>query len=75
VSILNNDPSAIVALNALPVNPAFQRVVQAKRQEDGAIDTNGEAQMRAVKEYQAKNGSSFEQAWDATRYDKEQLFN
>ena len=75
VSILNNDPSAIVVLNALPVNPAFQRVVQAKRQEDGSIGTNGEAQMRAAKDYQAKNGSSFEQAWNATRYDKEQLFN
>jgi hypothetical protein len=56
VSILENDPSAIMALEALPVNPAFQRVVQAKRQEDGAFDTNGEAQMRAAKEYQAKNG-------------------
>jgi hypothetical protein len=75
VDILNNDPSAIMALNALPVNPAFQRVVQAKRQEDGSIDTNGEAQMRAAKEYQAKNGSSFEQAWDATRYERPQLFN
>ena len=75
VSILNNDPSAIMALEALPVNPAFQRVVQAKRQEDGEMDTNGEAQMRAAKEYQAKNGSSFEQAWDATRYDRPQLFN
>ena len=75
VSILNNDPSAIMALEALPVNPAFQRVVQAKRQEDGEIGTNSEAQMRAAKEYQAKNGSSFEQAWDATRYDRPQLFN
>ena len=75
VSILNNDPSAIMALEALPVNPVFQRVVQAKRQEDGSMDTNGEAQMRAAKEYQAKNGSSFEQAWEATRYDRPQLFN
>lgn len=75
VSILNHDPSAIMALEALPVNPAFQRVVQAKRQEDGEIGTNSEAQMRAAKEYQAKNGSSFEQAWDATRYDRPQLFN
>ena len=75
VSILNSDPSNILALNALPVNPAFQRVVQAKRQEDGHIGTNSEAQMRAAKEYQAKNGSSFEQAWDATRYDRPQLFN
>ena len=75
VSILNNDPSAIMALNALPVNPAFQRVVQAKRQEDGSMDTNGEAQMRAAKEYQAKNSSSFEQAWEATRYERPQLFN
>lgn len=74
VSILENDPSAIMALEALPVNPAFQRVVQAKRQEDGAFDTNGEAQMRAAKEYQAKNGSSFEQAWDAIRYESPQLF-
>ena len=74
-SILKNDPSAIVLLNALPVNPAFQRVVQAKRQEDGAIDTNGEAQMRAAKEYQAKNGSSFEQAWETARYERPQLFN
>jgi phage I-like protein len=75
VSILLNDPSAIMALDALPVTPAFQRVVQAKRQEDGSIDTNGEAQMRAAKEYQAKNSSSFEQAWEATRYDRPQLFN
>ena len=76
VSILESDPSAIELLNALPVNPALQRVVQAKRQEDGAIDTNGEAQMRAAKEYQAKNGDcSFEQAWDATRYESPQLFN
>jgi phage I-like protein len=75
VSILNNDPSAIVALNALPVNPAFQRVVQAKRDEGGTFDTNGEAQMRAAKEYQAKNSSTFEQAWDATRYERPQLFN
>ena len=75
VSILNHDPSAIMALEALPVTPAFQRVVQAKRQEDGHIGTNSEAQMRAAKEYQAKNGSSFEQAWDATRYDRPQLFN
>ena len=75
VSILNNDPSAIMALNALPVNPVFQRVVQAKRQEDGSMDTNGEAQMRAAKEYQAKNSSSFEQAWEATRYERPQLFN
>ena len=75
VSILSSDPSNILALNALPVNPAFQRVVQAKRQEDGSIGTNGEAQMRAAKEYQAKNGSSFEQAWEATRYERPQLFN
>ena len=75
VSILESDPSAIELLNALPVNPALQRVVQAKRQEDGAIDTNGEAQMRAAKEYQAKNGSSFEQAWEAARYERPQLFN
>ena len=75
VSILESDPSAIELLNALPVNPALQRVVQAKRQEDGAIDTNGEAQMRAAKEYQAKNGSSFEQAWDTARYERPQLFN
>ena len=75
VSILEKDPSAIMALEALPVNPALQRVVQAKRQEDGAIDTNGEAQMRAAKEYQAKNGSSFEQAWDTARYERPQLFN
>ena len=75
VSILNNDPSAIMALEALPVNPALQRVVQAKRQEDGEIGTNSEAQMRAAKEYQAKNGSSFEQARDASRYDRPQLFN
>ena len=75
VSILEKDPSAIMALEALPVNPALQRVVQAKRQEDGAIDTNGEAQMRAAKEYQAKNGSSFEQAWEAARYERPQLFN
>jgi phage I-like protein len=75
VSILLNDPSAIMALDALPVTPAFQRVVQAKRQEDGSIDTNGEAQMRAAKEYQAKNSSSFEQAWEATRYERPQLFN
>ena len=74
-SILKNDPSAIVLLNALPVNPAFQRVVQAKRQEDGQIGNNSEAQMRAAKEYQAKNGSSFEQAWEATRYESPQLFN
>jgi len=75
-SILKNDPSAIVLLNALPVNPAFQRVVQAKRQEDGQIGNNSEAQMRAAKEYQAKNGDcSFEQAWDATRYESPQLFN
>jgi phage I-like protein len=75
VSILESDPSAIELLNALPVNPALLRVVQAKRQEDGAIDTNGEAQMRAAKEYQAKNGSSFEQAWEAARYERPQLFN
>ena len=75
VSILEKDPSAIMALEALPVNPALLRVVQAKRQEDGAIDTNGEAQMRAAKEYQAKNGSSFEQAWEAARYERPQLFN
>ena len=75
VTILQTDPSAIMALNALPMNPAFQRVVQAKRDEGGATETNGEAQMRAAKEYQAKNGSSFEQAWDATRYDRPQLFN
>ena len=75
VSILNSDPSNIMALNALPVNPAFQRVVQAKRQGDGTFDTNGEAQMRAAKEYQAKNSSTFEQAWDATRYERPQLFN
>jgi hypothetical protein len=50
-------------------------VVQAKRQEDGQIGTNSEAQMRAAKEYQAKNGSSFEQAWEAARYDRPQLFN
>ena len=75
VSILNSDPSNIMALNALPVNPAFQRVVQAKRQEGGSMDTNGEAQMRAAKEYQAKNSSTFEQAWDATRYERPQLFN
>ena len=75
-SILRNDPTAIDLLNALPVNPAFQRVVQAKRDESGAIATNDEAQMRAAKEYQARNGNcSFEQAWNATRYDSPQLFN
>ena len=63
-------------LNALPVNPAFQRVVQAKRDESGTIATTEEAQMRAAKEYQARNGNcSFEQAWNATRYDSPQLFN
>jgi len=75
VDILNSDPSNIMALNALPVSPVFQRVVQAKRHEDGSMDTNGEAQMRAAKEYQAKNSSSFEQAWEATRYERPQLFN
>ena len=76
VSILQNDPSAVMALNALPVNPAFQRVVQAKREEGGSIVPNSDAQMRAAKEYQARNGNcSFEQAWEATRYDNPQLFN
>ena len=75
VSILQTDPSAIMALEALPVNPAFQRVVQAKRDEGGSVETSHEAQVRATKEIQAKNGMNFEDAWAAARYERPQLFN
>ena len=75
VSILQTDPSAIMALEALPVNPAFQRVVQAKRDEGGSVETSHEAQVRATKEMQAKNGMNFEDAWAAARYERPQLFN
>ena len=75
VSILENDPSAIMALEALPVNPALARVVQAKRDEGGSIETSHEAQVRATKEIQAKNGMTFEDAWAAARYERPSLFN
>ena len=75
VSILENDPSAIMALEALPVNPALARVVQAKRDEGGSIATSHEAQVRATKEIQAKNGMTFEDAWAAARYERPSLFN
>jgi len=75
VSILEHDPDAVMALNALPVNPAFQRVVQAKRDEGGSIETNHEAQVRATKEIQAKNGMTFDDAWAQARYERPQLFN
>jgi phage I-like protein len=75
VSILEHDPDAVMALNALPVNPAFQRVVQAKRDEGGSIETGHEAQVRATKEIQAKNGMNFDDAWAQARYERPQLFN
>jgi phage I-like protein len=75
VSILEHDPDAVMALNALPVNPAFQRVVQAKRDEGGTIETGHEAQVRATKEIQAKSGMTFDDAWAQCRYERPQLFN
>jgi phage I-like protein len=69
------DPSAVALLNSIPVNPALSRVVNAKREGAGQIETNSEAQMRAVNEYKAQNGTTFEDAFNAVRYDKPQLFN
>jgi phage I-like protein len=75
VATLKADPSAVSLLDSIPANPALGRMVNAKRQDDGQTGTGSEAQMRAAKEYQSKNGSSFEQAWNATRYDSPNLFN
>ena len=75
VATLKADPSAVSLLDSIPANPALGRMVNAKRQDDGQIGTGSEAQMRAAKEYQAKNSSTFEQAWNATRYDSPNLFN
>jgi len=75
VETLKADPSAVSLLDSIPVNPALDRVVNAKRDEAGLLDTNSDAQMRAVNEYKAQNGTSFEEAFNAVRYDRPQLFN
>jgi phage I-like protein len=75
VNTLKADPSAISLLNSIPVNPALSRVVNAKRDSNKQFATNQEEQMRAVNEYKAQNGTSFEAAFNAVRYDKPELFN
>lgn len=75
VSTLKTDPSAIALLESLPKNPALQRVVQAKRVNGQSAFAVEVEQQRQVDDYKAKNGCSFEQAWEAVRATKPELFN
>jgi hypothetical protein len=74
--MLLTDPSAKELLFSTPVNAAFDRYIEASgpRASSGGMD-NAESQMREVSAYQAKNKTSFEQAWTAVSIEKPELFN